>query len=183
MALKIAMIGAGSIGFTRRLMGDMLAVPEFADTTFAFTDINERNLDMVAQLAQRDITANQLPAKIPYTPDRRAAIAERLFDAMQRASRIGLAGESDDNDRGRFDAKVTIANDTQINWRAEPWAFEERNDDELNYDKYNKKSDRIYRVNNEVKWDLRRYSFKTWFINSRIPGCVRDARGGPNPGR
>ena len=42
MPLKIAMIGAGSIGFTRRLMGDLLAVPEFADTTFAFMDIMPR---------------------------------------------------------------------------------------------------------------------------------------------
>ncbi len=40
MPLKIAMIGAGSIGFTRRLMHDILAVPEFADTTFAFMDID-----------------------------------------------------------------------------------------------------------------------------------------------
>ena len=47
MALKIAMIGAGSIGFTRRLMADLLTVPEFAETTFAFTDINAHNLDMV----------------------------------------------------------------------------------------------------------------------------------------
>jgi alpha-galactosidase len=76
MPLKIAMIGAGSIGFTRRLMGDMLAVPEFADTTFAFTDISERNLDMVTQLCRRDIAANKLPAKIEASTDRRAAIAE-----------------------------------------------------------------------------------------------------------
>ena len=46
MPLKIAMIGAGSIGFTRRLMGDLLTVPEFAETTFAFTDLNAHNLDM-----------------------------------------------------------------------------------------------------------------------------------------
>ena len=64
MALKIAMIGAGSIGFTRRLMGDLLTVPEFAETTFAFTDINAHNLDMVKQLAERDIAGNNLPAKI-----------------------------------------------------------------------------------------------------------------------
>jgi alpha-galactosidase len=31
MPLKIAMIGAGSIGFTRRLMADLLTVPEFAE--------------------------------------------------------------------------------------------------------------------------------------------------------
>lgn len=76
MALKIAMIGAGSIGFTRRLMGDLLTVPEFADTTFAFTDIDERNLDMVTQLARRDIAGNDLPAKVEATTDRRAAIAD-----------------------------------------------------------------------------------------------------------
>ena len=76
MPLKIAMIGAGSIGFTRRLMGDLLAVPEFADTTFAFMDINERNLGMIAQLAERDILANKLPAKVVTTTDQRAAIAD-----------------------------------------------------------------------------------------------------------
>ena len=55
MPLKIAMIGAGSIGFTRRLMHDILAVPEFADTTFAFMDIDPVNLDMITQLSLRDI--------------------------------------------------------------------------------------------------------------------------------
>jgi alpha-galactosidase len=76
MPLKIAMIGAGSIGFTRRLMRDLLAVPEFIDTTFAFTDIDAKNLDMVTQLCQRDIDSNKLPAKIISTLDRRAAIAD-----------------------------------------------------------------------------------------------------------
>ena len=76
MPLKIAMIGAGSIGFTRRLMADLLTVPEFAETTFAFTDLNSHNLDMVKQLAERDIAGNGLPAKIVATTDRRAAIAD-----------------------------------------------------------------------------------------------------------
>ena len=73
MPLKIAMIGAGSIGFTRRLMGDLLTVPEFAETTFAFTDLNQQNLDMVAQLAERDIRGNDLPARVVTTTDRRAS--------------------------------------------------------------------------------------------------------------
>ena len=76
MPIKIAMIGAGSIGFTRRLLRDILAVPELADTTFAMTDISAANLDMVAQLCRRDIEANKLPAKVVATTDRRAAIAE-----------------------------------------------------------------------------------------------------------
>ena len=76
MALKIAMIGAGSIGFTRRLVGDILAVPELADTTFAFMDISERNLDMVTQICRRDVVGNNLPATIEATLDRRAALAD-----------------------------------------------------------------------------------------------------------
>jgi alpha-galactosidase len=74
--VKIAMIGAGSIGFTRRLMADLLTVPEFGDTTFAFTDLSQQNLEMVTQLARRDIQANGLPAIVEATTDRRRAIAD-----------------------------------------------------------------------------------------------------------
>jgi alpha-galactosidase len=76
MPIKVAMIGAGSIGFTRRLMRDILFVPELSDTIFAFTDISESNLSMVTQLCQRDIDANKLPARIVSTLDRRAAVAD-----------------------------------------------------------------------------------------------------------
>lgn len=76
MSLKIAMIGAGSIGFTRKLMHDILAVPELVDTHFAFMDINENNLNMVAQLAQRDIDANRLPATISTHTDQRESIID-----------------------------------------------------------------------------------------------------------
>src|SRR5262245_60450332 len=76
MGVKIAMVGAGSIGFTRRLMRDVLCVPELQDTTFAFTDISKQNLDMVTQLCRRDIDANRLPARIEATTDRRKAIAD-----------------------------------------------------------------------------------------------------------
>ncbi len=78
--IKIAMVGAGSIGFTRRLMRDILAVPELQNTTFAFSDISKQNLKMVTQLCQRDIdfgSANgKLPATLQSTTDRRAAIAD-----------------------------------------------------------------------------------------------------------
>jgi alpha-galactosidase len=70
------MIGAGSIGFTRRLMQDVLTVPELADTHFALTDLSQHNLDMVAQLCRRDIAGNNLPATVDATTDRRAAIAD-----------------------------------------------------------------------------------------------------------
>ncbi|MBA3945322.1 MAG: alpha-glucosidase/alpha-galactosidase [Herpetosiphonaceae bacterium] len=76
MALKIAMIGAGSIGFTRRLMRDILSVPELTDTTFALMDVSEQNLDMVAQLCRRDIAANDLPAQVTTSTDRRTVITD-----------------------------------------------------------------------------------------------------------
>ncbi len=76
MSRKISMIGAGSIGFTRRLMRDILTVPELRDTTFAFTDISERNLGMVTRLCQKDIDSSGVPARLIATTDRRAAIAD-----------------------------------------------------------------------------------------------------------
>ncbi|MDX1992869.1 MAG: alpha-galactosidase, partial [bacterium] len=74
MGIKIAMIGAGSIGFTRALVRDVLAVPELADTTFSLMDISQRNLDMVTQLCERDIQANGVPARIIATTHQREAI-------------------------------------------------------------------------------------------------------------
>jgi alpha-galactosidase len=76
MPIKIAMIGAGSIGFTRKLMQDVLTVPELQDTVFSFTDLSRSNLDMVTKLCRRDIRANQLPARVEATTNRRKALAE-----------------------------------------------------------------------------------------------------------
>ena len=45
MPIKIAMIGAGSVGFTRALTKDILAVPELVNTEFAFTDISKNMLE------------------------------------------------------------------------------------------------------------------------------------------
>lgn len=73
------MIGAGSVGFTRQLVRDILSVPEFRGIEIAFTDINAQNLQMVEQLVRRDIEANGLPAKLTATLDRRAAIADAKY--------------------------------------------------------------------------------------------------------
>jgi len=72
--MKVAFIGAGSIGFTRRLLADLLTVKEMSETEVAFTDISQANLDMVTQLCQRDIDSNGLKIKIEATTDRRKAL-------------------------------------------------------------------------------------------------------------
>jgi len=78
-SLKIAFIGAGSIGFTRKLVADLLTVPEFANVEFRFTDINKRNLDMVAEICRRDIAANGLKTKITATTNRRDALRDANY--------------------------------------------------------------------------------------------------------
>ena len=74
MAIKVAVIGAGSVGFTRGISRDILTVPELQDTHFAYHDINEHNLDMVAQLMKRDIAENGISATVNTTLSRREAL-------------------------------------------------------------------------------------------------------------
>ncbi len=75
MSFRIAFIGAGSIEFTRKLVADLLSIPEFAGVELAFTDIDRRNLDMAAELTRRDIAHNGLTTRVVATTDRRAALA------------------------------------------------------------------------------------------------------------
>ncbi|MCL2299955.1 MAG: alpha-glucosidase/alpha-galactosidase [Firmicutes bacterium] len=75
MSFKVAFIGAGSVGFTRRLLSDLMAVPEFRGIEVSFMDINPHNLDMVTRLCQRDLDENGVPIQIHATLDRREAFA------------------------------------------------------------------------------------------------------------
>lgn len=74
MSFKVTFIGAGSIGFTRGLLRDLLTVPEFRNIEVSFMDINSHNLDMVTELCQRDIKENGLDITISSTTDRREAL-------------------------------------------------------------------------------------------------------------
>lgn len=75
MTFKICIIGAGSVGFTKKLCQDILKVPEFEDIEIALTDINAHNLDMIAQIIRRIVEVNKLRTRVTATTDRRAAIA------------------------------------------------------------------------------------------------------------
>lgn len=87
MPMTIAIVGAGSIGFTRRLFHDFLLVPEFRSAEFRFHDISAKNLDMVTQLCQRDIESNGLEAKISSTTD--LAIALKDAQYVLNTARVG----------------------------------------------------------------------------------------------
>jgi alpha-galactosidase len=87
MPIKIAFIGAGSLGFTRTLIKDTLKVPELRDTHFALHDIDPDNLSRVEQIVRKDVEANKLPAKVTATDDRREAVTEADF--VVNCTRIG----------------------------------------------------------------------------------------------
>lgn len=73
-AFRICIIGAGSVGFTRKLCADILKVPEFAEIEIALTDIDPRNLDMIAEIVRRMVASSGLPTRVTTTTDRRAAL-------------------------------------------------------------------------------------------------------------
>ncbi|MGE7054950.1 alpha-glucosidase/alpha-galactosidase, partial [Paenibacillus glucanolyticus] len=79
MSFKVAFIGAGSIGFTRGILRDLLTVPEFRNIEVAFTDISRHNLDMVTELCQRDIDENGLSIRIQSSTDRRQALQDAKY--------------------------------------------------------------------------------------------------------
>ncbi len=79
MPIKVCVIGAGSIGFTRGIVRDILCVPELQDTQFAFHDINAHNLDMVYQLVKRDIESAGLSATVEANINRRDAIKDSNY--------------------------------------------------------------------------------------------------------
>src|SRR4051794_25067361 len=74
MSFKIAIIGAGSVGFTKKLFTDILCVPEFKDVEFALTDMSEHNLDMIKAILDKIVSSNKLPTRVTATTNRRQAI-------------------------------------------------------------------------------------------------------------
>ena len=74
MSFKITIIGAGSVGFTKKLVSDILKVPEFEGVEIALTDINPHNLDMITQIIRRIVSVNNLKTRVTATVDRRTAL-------------------------------------------------------------------------------------------------------------
>jgi len=71
---KIAFIGAGSFGFTRNLVRDILTFPRLADATLALMDIDEERLGYITKACERIVGEGKYPAKIISTTDRREAL-------------------------------------------------------------------------------------------------------------
>jgi len=74
---KITIIGAGSLGFSRKLMIDILSYPELSDSSFALTDIDPKRLDYAGQIAERILREGGYDnASWTATMDRREALKD-----------------------------------------------------------------------------------------------------------
>jgi len=74
MGKKIAFIGAGSLGFTRGLVRDLLSFPAFNDATISLMDIDEERLAFSKTAVERIVDAGKYPAKVVATTDRVKAL-------------------------------------------------------------------------------------------------------------
>jgi alpha-galactosidase len=71
---RIAFIGAGSFGFTRKLIRDILTFPRLQDCTLALMDIDPERLDYAKRAAERIVREMGVPARVVATQDRREAL-------------------------------------------------------------------------------------------------------------
>ena len=71
---KIAFIGAGSLGFTRGLVRDILTFPLLKDATLALMDIDAERLDFAQRSIQRIVDMGNYPAKVQATMNRAEAL-------------------------------------------------------------------------------------------------------------
>jgi alpha-galactosidase len=71
---KIAFIGAGSLGFTRGLVRDILTFPLLKDAELALMDINAERLEFAKNSVQRIVDMGHYPAKVTATMNRAEAL-------------------------------------------------------------------------------------------------------------
>lgn len=77
--VKIALVGAGSVVFSRRLITDILQFPELSDATISLMDIDAGRLAVIEKLTKRIITQLGVKARVEATLDLRAACTGARF--------------------------------------------------------------------------------------------------------
>lgn len=85
---KIAIIGAGSMVFSRNLIADILAFDALKEATFSLMDIDEQRLQLVGVMARSINATRKANARIEITCDRRKA----LEGADYVVNTIGVGG-------------------------------------------------------------------------------------------
>src|SRR5947209_16217754 len=77
--IKVAMIGAGSVVFSKNLTGDILSYPEFRRARISYMDVDAERLEVGAALCRKVAAAVGAEPMIEATTDRRGALAGADF--------------------------------------------------------------------------------------------------------
>lgn len=72
--MKITFIGAGSLGFTRGLVRDILTFPLLREATLCLMDTDAERLDFAERAVNRIVAYGDYPATVVATQDRAAAL-------------------------------------------------------------------------------------------------------------
>ena len=111
---RIVFIGAGSVEFTRDLLGDILSFPELAGSDIVLHDISDERLRTAEALARRIDQAAGSRARIGATTDRRRALdgADFAIDTIEVG---GIAATRLDFDiPRRYGLRQTIADTSGV---------------------------------------------------------------------
>ncbi len=73
---KIAFVGAGSLGFTRTLVIDMMSHEDLAGSTISLIDIDAERLDYAKRAVDRIMEVGKYPAKVVATTDRAVGLKD-----------------------------------------------------------------------------------------------------------
>lgn len=86
--MKITFIGAGSVEFTRKMVSDLVMVPEFQSIEIVLMDINQRNLDLIERVLAVDLKTNGMDGiTLTKTTDQRIAVTDAKY--IFNVARVG----------------------------------------------------------------------------------------------
>lgn len=80
--MKVALIGAGSVSFSRRLVIDLMADEGVTPDAIALMDVDEERLEVIAHYARRLIDERGADTELLITADTRAAVADADYVVM-----------------------------------------------------------------------------------------------------
>ena len=90
---KISLIGAGSVVFARRLLQDIMCVPELSDSTVSLMDTDPERLELMGKFARKLAIDTGTNMTIEVTGDRREALAGSNY--VLTTIRVGDSFERD----------------------------------------------------------------------------------------
>ena len=97
---KIVFIGAGSFGFTRGLVRDLLTFPLLESSEIALVDINKQRLNFARRACQKIVDQGNYPATVISLPDAKGRMLYRVrvggYPTREEAKRVAVRLESEE---------------------------------------------------------------------------------------